>query len=60
MLDRNWVVKVEHLYREGNQSTDNLAGHDHSLPIGVRFILVSDPTLSMHILYDLFGVPNLV
>ncbi|CAN0870403.1 Putative ribonuclease H protein At1g65750 [Linum grandiflorum] len=26
LLDRNWMVKVEHLYREGNRVTDYLAG----------------------------------
>ncbi|CAN0856178.1 Putative ribonuclease H protein At1g65750 [Linum grandiflorum] len=56
LLDWNWMVKVEHVYREGNRAADYLASHGDSLPIGVHSIYVSDPTLSMHILYDLLGI----
>ncbi|CAN0887963.1 Putative ribonuclease H protein At1g65750 [Linum grandiflorum] len=56
LLNRNWIVKVEHLYEEGNRVADYLAGHGHSLPYGVHFIHVSDPTLLMHILYGLFEI----
>ncbi|CAN0864948.1 hypothetical protein LINGRAHAP2_LOCUS9085, partial [Linum grandiflorum] len=35
LLDRNWMVKVEHVYREYNRATYYLACHSHSLPIGV-------------------------
>ncbi|CAN0908153.1 hypothetical protein LINGRAHAP2_LOCUS25150 [Linum grandiflorum] len=35
------MVKVRHLYREGNRVVDYLARHGHSLPIGVHCILIS-------------------
>ncbi|CAN0908809.1 Putative ribonuclease H protein At1g65750, partial [Linum grandiflorum] len=50
ILDRDWLIKVEHIYREGNRSADYLAVLGHSLPLGVHFISVVDPTLSLHIL----------
>ncbi|CAN0854306.1 hypothetical protein LINGRAHAP2_LOCUS5887 [Linum grandiflorum] len=56
LLDWNWMVKVEHLYRKGNREADYLADHDHSLPIGVYSISISDPTLSIHNLYDLLEI----
>ncbi|CAN0863984.1 Putative ribonuclease H protein At1g65750 [Linum grandiflorum] len=38
LLDRNWVIKVEHIYRKDNRVADYLAGHGHSLPFGVHSI----------------------
>ncbi|CAN1177180.1 hypothetical protein LINPERPRIM_LOCUS37371 [Linum perenne] len=29
MLDQDWMIKVEHIYREGNQAADYLAGIGH-------------------------------
>ncbi|CAN0913712.1 hypothetical protein LINGRAHAP2_LOCUS28097, partial [Linum grandiflorum] len=56
LLDRNWLVKVEYLYWEGNRTADYLASHGHSLYMGVHSIHVRDRSLSMHILYDLLVV----
>ncbi|CAN0915234.1 Putative ribonuclease H protein At1g65750 [Linum grandiflorum] len=56
VLDRNWLIKVEHIYREGNRAVDYLAGHGHSLPLGVHSISPGNPTLSLHILYELLEV----
>ncbi|CAN1229003.1 Putative ribonuclease H protein At1g65750, partial [Linum grandiflorum] len=56
MLDRDWLIKVEHIYREGNRAADYLAALVHSLPSGVYSISVVDHTLSLHILYDMLGI----
>ncbi|CAN0920738.1 hypothetical protein LINGRAHAP2_LOCUS32216 [Linum grandiflorum] len=42
MLDRNWSVKVEHIYREGNWAVNFLVSLGYRLPIGVHFIPISD------------------
>ncbi|CAN0855504.1 Putative ribonuclease H protein At1g65750 [Linum grandiflorum] len=36
LLDRNWLIKVEHIYREDNRVADYLAGLGHSLPFRVH------------------------
>ncbi|CAN1342707.1 Putative ribonuclease H protein At1g65750, partial [Linum perenne] len=56
MLDRDWMIKVEHIYREGNRTADYLAGIGHALTIGVHDVSSFDPCLSHHLLYDLLGI----
>ncbi|CAN1147840.1 Putative ribonuclease H protein At1g65750, partial [Linum perenne] len=56
MLDRDWMIKVDHIYREGNRATDYLAGIGHALTIGVHDISSFHPCFSHHILYDLLGI----
>ncbi|CAN0881248.1 Putative ribonuclease H protein At1g65750 [Linum grandiflorum] len=46
----------QHIYREGNRAADYLAALGHSLSLGVHFISVIDPILSLHILYDMLGI----
>ncbi|CAN0919394.1 Putative ribonuclease H protein At1g65750 [Linum grandiflorum] len=62
MLERDWVVKVEHIYRECNRPADLLDGLGHKLPIDVHQICTTDPTLSLHLLYDSFEIsqPRLI
>ncbi|CAN0890952.1 hypothetical protein LINGRAHAP2_LOCUS16732, partial [Linum grandiflorum] len=50
-------IKVEHIYREGNRPTDYLADLN-ILPIGIHSVSTVDLMLSIHLLYDLFGVPQ--
>ncbi|CAN0927145.1 hypothetical protein LINGRAHAP2_LOCUS35713 [Linum grandiflorum] len=50
------MIKADHIYREGNQVADCLAGLDHSLPLGVHSVLDSDPTMWLYLLYDFLGV----
>ncbi|CAN0890849.1 hypothetical protein LINGRAHAP2_LOCUS16657 [Linum grandiflorum] len=50
------MIKLEHIYRESNQAADYLAGFRHSLSLVVDDVSISDPTLSLHLLYDLFGI----
>ncbi|CAN0841340.1 hypothetical protein LINGRAHAP2_LOCUS3234 [Linum grandiflorum] len=56
MLDRDWLIKVEHIYSEGNRVADYLATLGHNLPLGVHSISVVDPTLSLLMLYDTLGI----
>ncbi|CAN1156836.1 hypothetical protein LINPERHAP2_LOCUS21179 [Linum perenne] len=56
MLDRDLMIKVEHIYREGNWSADYLAGLGHALPIGVHDVSNFDPCFSHHLLYELLGI----
>ncbi|CAN0878764.1 hypothetical protein LINGRAHAP2_LOCUS12630 [Linum grandiflorum] len=43
MLDRKWLIKVEHIYREGNRPANYLDGLCHILSLGVHDVFVSDP-----------------
>ncbi|CAN0927080.1 hypothetical protein LINGRAHAP2_LOCUS35680, partial [Linum grandiflorum] len=49
-------ITVEHIYREGNRAADYLAALGHSLPLGVHSISVINPTLFLHILYNILGI----
>ncbi|CAN0881411.1 hypothetical protein LINGRAHAP2_LOCUS14226 [Linum grandiflorum] len=40
MLDYDWLIKVEHIYREGNQDAYYLAALGHSLRLVVHSIYV--------------------
>ncbi|CAN0896739.1 hypothetical protein LINGRAHAP2_LOCUS18675 [Linum grandiflorum] len=40
MLDRDWLIKVEHIYREGNQAVDYLAALCHNLSLHVHSIFL--------------------
>ncbi|CAN1130601.1 hypothetical protein LINPERPRIM_LOCUS13325 [Linum perenne] len=59
MLDRDWLIKVELIYREGNQTTNLLASLEHSLSIGAHSISIYDLSLSHHIMYDLLGISKI-
>ncbi|CAN0847130.1 hypothetical protein LINGRAHAP2_LOCUS4809 [Linum grandiflorum] len=59
MLDRDRLIKVEHIYWEGNHAADFLASLGHKLRIGVSHINISDPTsslsLSLYIYIYIYG-----
>ncbi|CAN0855584.1 hypothetical protein LINGRAHAP2_LOCUS6264, partial [Linum grandiflorum] len=54
-IKTGWSKLSTYVCREGNRAADYLASHSHRLLSGIHSIHVSDPTLSMHILCDLFG-----
>ncbi|CAN0928257.1 Putative ribonuclease H protein At1g65750, partial [Linum grandiflorum] len=56
LLLRDGELTHQHIYREDNRAADYLAALGHNLPLGVHFISVVDPTLSLHILYDMLGI----
>ncbi|CAN0906369.1 Putative ribonuclease H protein At1g65750, partial [Linum grandiflorum] len=52
LIRRDWDVRINHIYREGNCLADYLAGRGHSLPLGTHNIAVSDPAVASWIAYD--------
>ncbi|CAN1144246.1 hypothetical protein LINPERHAP2_LOCUS14001 [Linum perenne] len=46
MLNRDWMVKVEHIYREGNRVPYFLADLGHERSTSVHHISISDHLLS--------------
>ncbi|CAI0551170.1 unnamed protein product [Linum tenue] len=55
MIQRNWEVRIEHIYREGNVVADFLASTGHALQVGSHPILVPDQRLQHWLLFDLVG-----
>ncbi|CAN1173428.1 hypothetical protein LINPERPRIM_LOCUS9274 [Linum perenne] len=56
MLDWNWMIEVEHIYRASNRPADYLTGLGHRLPLGD----VSNLLLSLYTLYDVLSFWYLV
>ncbi|CAN0900266.1 hypothetical protein LINGRAHAP2_LOCUS20748 [Linum grandiflorum] len=50
------MIKIEHIYREGNRLADYLTGLAHTLPIDVHSVSTIDRMLSIHLLYDFLEV----
>ncbi|CAN1793647.1 hypothetical protein LINPERHAP1_LOCUS20066, partial [Linum perenne] len=44
-LERDWVVVIENIYREGNKAADFLAGIGHGDSIGLHSSFVDDSNL---------------
>ncbi|CAN1845776.1 Putative ribonuclease H protein At1g65750 [Linum perenne] len=61
-LDRDWALKLKHVYREANRVADYLASYGHTLPRGSHSIPLSDCNLAYHIRYDCMGIsePRLI
>ncbi|CAN0842909.1 hypothetical protein LINGRAHAP2_LOCUS3713 [Linum grandiflorum] len=59
MLDWNWLIKVEHICREGNRPADYLAGLGHTLPIGVHYVSTVVVMLFVFSCMTCLGFPNL-
>ncbi|CAN1745190.1 Putative ribonuclease H protein At1g65750 [Linum perenne] len=59
---RDWSLKVEHTFREGNRSADFLASLGYGYPFGSHSVLVSDCRLGYFLRLDCFGIsePRLV
>ncbi|CAN1255235.1 hypothetical protein LINPERPRIM_LOCUS8918, partial [Linum perenne] len=57
LLDRDWMVKVEHVYWEDNKIDDYLASLGHKLLYGIYSVSISDPTLSQ---FTLLGFSSLL
>ncbi|CAN0927561.1 Putative ribonuclease H protein At1g65750 [Linum grandiflorum] len=52
LLQRDWEVKIAHIFREGNFLAGHLAGRGHSLPLGTHSVEVSDSAVATWIAYD--------
>ncbi|CAN0900995.1 hypothetical protein LINGRAHAP2_LOCUS21153 [Linum grandiflorum] len=55
-MDRDWFIKVEDIYREGNRIADYLASPGHRLSLSVYLIDISDLTQPLKLLYALFSL----
>lgn len=56
LLTRNWEVKVHHIYREANRTTNLLASLSHSLSISLCVYLEPPFSLVLILSKDLRGV----
>ncbi|CAI0458485.1 unnamed protein product [Linum tenue] len=56
MLQRDWEVTLNHVYREGNKGADFLANHGHSLPLGFHRVSCSFPPFHHVLMYDCQGL----
>ncbi|CAN0856914.1 Putative ribonuclease H protein At1g65750 [Linum grandiflorum] len=56
LQDRDWVLTLQHSFREANRAADFLADLGRRLPLGGHNIPVSDPKLAPHLLYDVLGL----
>ncbi|CAN1187375.1 Putative ribonuclease H protein At1g65750 [Linum perenne] len=61
-LEKDWELKVKHIYREANQAADYLANKGHRLARGYHSVPLLDCNLVYYIRHDCMGisVPRLV
>ncbi|CAN1122078.1 Putative ribonuclease H protein At1g65750 [Linum perenne] len=56
LKSRDWVVQIQHIYREANFAADYMANLDHSFELGTHVFQVPDSSLLYWLRYDLIGV----
>ncbi|CAN1127183.1 hypothetical protein LINPERPRIM_LOCUS29445 [Linum perenne] len=56
----NWMVKVEHIYREGNPLAGFFVGIGHSLSIDVHSVFISNPFYHIILCMIFLEFPTLV
>ncbi|CAN1726178.1 Putative ribonuclease H protein At1g65750 [Linum perenne] len=56
MCSRNWSVKIEHTYREGNYAADHLAALGYDYPIGNHMVSTTCNSLVYFLRRDCIGV----
>ncbi|CAI0426714.1 unnamed protein product [Linum tenue] len=52
LLRRDWIVKINHVYRECNYAADILACKGHEVPFGTHHLDTCDPNLMYWLNYD--------
>ncbi|CAN1140351.1 Putative ribonuclease H protein At1g65750 [Linum perenne] len=55
-LQREWEVKVIHVYREANKAADYLANLGHNTTRGVHTVDISDCNLAYFVRHDCLGI----
>ncbi|CAN1186298.1 hypothetical protein LINPERHAP2_LOCUS38056 [Linum perenne] len=55
-MARNWEIRIQHIYREGNHEVDFLTNLGHQRSIWFQSIPVSDCNLGFQLLYDALGI----
>ncbi|CAI0468391.1 unnamed protein product [Linum tenue] len=58
LLNLDWDVKVEHVYREANFAADFLANRGHLYDFGTHSFDVCDPGLNYWMYHDIVGVTH--
>ena len=58
LLSRDWVVQVNHIYREANIAADFLASSSLSCPLGLQLLPVAPPNLQSILRNDVSGVAH--
>ncbi|CAN1156400.1 Putative ribonuclease H protein At1g65750 [Linum perenne] len=53
---RDWRLRIEHTYREGNQAADFLASIGYGYPVGSHSVDLSDSILGYFLRLELFGI----
>ncbi|CAN1810688.1 Putative ribonuclease H protein At1g65750 [Linum perenne] len=56
LLQRDWSVRVAHIYREANKSADFLASLGHDKDLGIHYLDVSDCNLGYFLRLDCMGI----
>ncbi|CAN1800849.1 Putative ribonuclease H protein At1g65750 [Linum perenne] len=56
LMGRDWNLRIEHTYREGNQAADFLAGIGYGYPHVSHNVDLSDSRLGYFLRLDLLGV----
>ncbi|CAN1231001.1 Putative ribonuclease H protein At1g65750 [Linum perenne] len=56
LLRRDWDLRIEHIYREGNCAAEFLAGIGYDYPFGSHTIDFLDCTLGYFLRHDNFGI----
>ena len=56
LLNKEWEVKIAHIYRKGNRCTDAIANHVFSLPQGLNILEDLPDDVKKILLQDIVGV----
>ncbi|CAL1391363.1 unnamed protein product [Linum trigynum] len=56
ILQRDWQVRIEHVFRDGNAMANFLASTDHSAPPGIHIINQPSIMLRYWLIFDRTGI----
>ncbi|CAN1800931.1 Putative ribonuclease H protein At1g65750 [Linum perenne] len=56
LCERDWMIRINHTYREGNHADDFLASTGYDYPLGSHTISISDSKLVYFLHYDCMGI----
>ena len=56
LIKQNWVITINHVYREANFAADFLANYALELPLGLHLFSIPPPGVVSFIANDLYGI----
>ncbi|CAN1192281.1 Putative ribonuclease H protein At1g65750 [Linum perenne] len=56
LCERDWMIQINHTYREGNHAADFLPSTGYDYPLGSHTISISDSKLVYFLRYDCMGI----